>query len=166
MSEREVILKSGQRPTATKPHTPYEPVARRKLDNPLWQAHTWRLLDSGDTLLTGGVPNAGPKAKRWKGISDQQCVVTKEEAAREIDRYERETGKCSDCGGCGEKVFGFGVVAKPGASLMDRNGYQRGVTRYRIRACHRCNATGNAAPAKAQLENPHASGLASQGEAP
>ncbi len=148
MGEREVVLKTPAEPTETRGHSPYEPVARRKLGAPPeWKAYDWRLLESGDTLLTGGIPNDGPRNRRWRGVSPQRAVVTKEESDAELARFERETGKCHGCGGCGECVASVGVVEKPGTSILDGK-FQRGVARYRIRTCSRCGGSGKAVVAE------------------
>lgn len=72
---------------------------------------------------------SGPRKGRRTFFGERiKCIVTHEEVRAEELRYERETGKCYRCNGCGMECYGH----------SEANGYM-------VRNCVRCNATGIAA---------------------
>ncbi len=108
----------------------WESVARRKLNAPPeweWYAVDGRTYrDSGDTIVTGGVPNKGVSgSKKWKGVKGQKAVVSETEIRDARAEYERVTGKCVGCCGCGEELAGSSSVTGP-----------------RYRTCSKCKGSG------------------------
>jgi len=110
-------------------------AARVKLGAPPeWEWYAAKLLPGDDTLLEGGIPNrrqdGTPRKQgkeRWAGVKGTQVVVTLAEIAAACDVYERETGRCSDCAGAGERIKSISVH-----------------TGRTWRPCTRCGATGRA----------------------
>jgi hypothetical protein len=118
----------------------YNVVARRKLgrgDDWLW--FQLQVVKSGasygsDTIVTGAVPvgfvTRGPNkgAPKWPSVSEsERVIVTAAEVRAAREAWERETGKCAECAGTGQRNSGF--------SVKDGRTY---------RACEACAATGRA----------------------
>lgn len=109
-------------------------VARRKLNAlPEWTWYAWKVLrPTDDTLVTGGIPNRRKDGRlregraRWDGVVGQQCVVTAEEVAEARATYERDSGRCADCAGCGETIKSAGIHGRT------------------YRTCRRCDGSGRA----------------------
>jgi hypothetical protein len=105
----------------------YLAAARKKLNAPPeWEWYALEVLTpTDDTLVTGGIPNAGGRSRRWRGVEPQKCVVTRADVAAVNDEYERDTGLCCRCAGTGETLASASV--------------DRGNT---YRKCARCVGTG------------------------
>lgn len=80
----------------------WEAIAKRKAgDIDGWEWGDVRAAGD-DLIVRGGVPNPGPRFRKWKGVQLTEVVVTKAEEQAEYERYERETGGCGECFGEGQ----------------------------------------------------------------
>jgi hypothetical protein len=115
-------------------------TVRKKIGLPVeWEIFAWSLIgnckedwDRGDMLVSIGVPRrlkSGPRKgkKTWRGCETRKCVVSRVEVNQTAEAWERETGKCMDCYGTGNKWSGW----------SRENGD-------RFKPCKRCEATGSA----------------------
>ena len=118
--------------TKTRPPDTLTTIGRRKLQLPDTYTHCgWTRVDPDGLLVRMKeeyVKSSGKnKGKRaWRG-EERTCFVTYAEAKAECAAWEKATGKCSDCGGDGQKSYGWSADA--GALY---------------RQCRRCNGSGNA----------------------
>lgn len=118
----------------------WELVAKRKANDPKWEWFKSEVVGEHDFLFEGGEPRIvtrGPRKGRrtWKHLRPEQIkkvVVTQEEIRQAQTDYERETGKCHECGGTGQEFWGWNHE-----------------TGSKYRPCRRCDATGDA-PMNAQ----------------
>lgn len=109
-----------------------ENVARRKLE-PLpvgFEFCGWEIIGPDTVVFSGGVARKITRGKRkgnltWDKVT-HKVAVTKAEELQEASRYERETGKCSECSGTGQMWFGW--------NTKDGNRYKQ---------CTRCGGSGN-----------------------
>lgn len=104
-------------------------VAKNKMNIPGWEPFAWEVIGNDGVLVTGGIPRLlkrGPRKgeKTWDGKGDK-IVVVKSEIDAEMQRYERETGKCQDCFGTGRVFAGWSAASGK-----------------RTRACKRCAGDG------------------------
>lgn len=94
-----------------------ETVARRKIGGIAgFQFYRWECIGD-DMLLTGCICDAvyvrGPRKGRPKfDGTPMQAVVTEAELRAERRRYERETGKCSDCLGSAAQIVSTGLSGR------------------------------------------------------
>ena len=114
-------------------------VARKKLSAP--PEWCWFRIEAikkdgeytHDAMVTGAVPLGVKKNGdiRWppEKLSDRVTVRDSEVSAAKVE-YERETGKCAECGGKGEVLHSVSVAEGR-----------------KTKPCKKCGATGLAAPA-------------------
>jgi hypothetical protein len=83
-------------------------VASRKINAPAgFQWFAWEVVGDG-VLMTGcvstGTVTRGPNKGRPRYDGERvKCFVSRREVAEEEARFERETGKCGNCGGDGQE---------------------------------------------------------------
>lgn len=108
--------------------------------NDSWQLLSWRRLDPNGILVTIGKARAITKGKKkgsntWtdtKGnpLSERKEVfLTYGEIKEREERWEKDTGKCIECGGDGQAWIGW--------SLAEGNRYA---------TCRKCNGKGMLKP--------------------
>lgn len=94
-------------------------AAAKKLGaDPAWRWCIGEALDAGGILLHGAVPNVTPDGgRRFQGLKLQRVAVTSEEIKAAKAEWSRETGKCGDCYGTGQRTVAWsmkdGVTTKP-----------------------------------------------------
>lgn len=114
-------------------------IAKRKLGlDEQWKIASWRRVDPDALLVSIGKFRKIERGEKkghdtWvdvkgKPLSERkEMVMTVLEIKEEESRWERETGKCSQCGGSGEAWVGY--------SISTGNRYD---------TCRRCSGNGNA----------------------
>ncbi len=109
-------------------------VAERKAGGPPDDTALLRVEAAGlDAVLFTFAPfrilTRGPRKGARRFLSGQriQCVVTDAEVQAEQERFEIESGRCSQCDGDGREVYGWDSVSG-----------------HKTRACQRCGGTGHA----------------------
>ena len=116
----------------TRPPDTLTMIARRKLNLPDTYTNCgWTRVDPDGLLVRMKeeyIKTAGKnKGKRgWRG-EERTCFVTYAEEKHERASWEKETGKCSNCGGDGQELAGWSAA-----------------TGTRYKQCRRCNGSGNA----------------------
>ena len=118
--------------TKTRPPDTLSMIARRKLQLPDTYTHyRWTRVDPDGLLVrmkeeyikTAGKNKGKPG---WRG-EERTCFVTYAEEKAECAAWEKETGKCSNCGGDGQEWAGW--TAASGTIYKQ---------------CRRCVGSGNA----------------------
>jgi hypothetical protein len=124
--DREIVVRTGTRVTATEPYVPMDDLARQKVGaTPKWEVFAWEVLGGPDApkrdiLMTGGIPNITTRRReKWKGVH-------------------------------GERVYGCGVVQEGGKI---KRGVVRLKVRACYRCKGTGKPPASAAPAKASVEN-------------
>ncbi len=119
-------------PSKTKAPDTLTTIARRKLQLPdTYTCCGWTRVDPDGLLVRMKeecIKSAGKNKGKpgWRG-EEQTCFVTYAEEKAECAAWEKETGKCSNCGGDGQELDGWSAA-----------------TGTRHKQCRRCNGSGNA----------------------